>query len=127
MPGLALDSLLQLQAGSRRVSTREKRVRRSSSVNKQRVSSTSPLPSLAEQEDPHEDEGEEESRRRSRRIEEPEEDVRRRTKGVEEDDSQANMSADSIRTYPRSNSVSDPLCVSTPKAYKPAFCRGGQR
>ena len=108
MPGLALaDSLLAMQAGTgRRLSAREKRVRRSSSVSKTRVSSTSPLPSLQEQEDPQE-EVEEEEKRRRRRMEEKEED-------------RGNRSTDSIRGghYQRSNSVSDPLCVSTPKAYK---------
>ena len=106
MPGLALaDSLLAMQTGpGRRLSAREKRVRRSSSVSKTRVSSTSPLPSLQEQEDPQE-EGEDEEKRRRRRVEENEE--------------VGNRSTDSIRGhYQRSHSVSDPLCVSTPKAYK---------
>jgi len=109
MPGLALaDSLLAMQTGpGRRLSAREKRVRRSSSVSKTRVSSTSPLPSLQEQEDPQE-EGEEDEKRRRRRVEESEE-------------VGGNRSTDSIRGgghYQRSHSVSDPLCVSTPKAYK---------
>ena len=75
-------------------------------MSKTRVSSTSPLPSLQEQEDPQE-EVEEEEKRRRRRMEEKEED-------------RGNRSTDSIRGghYQRSNSVSDPLCVSTPKAYK---------
>ena len=113
MPGLALaDSLLAMQTGGgRRLSAREKRVRRSSSVSKTRVSSTSPLPSLAEQEDPQEEGEEEEKRNRRRRVEESSEEVG------------GNRSSDSIRGggvghYQRSHSVSDPLCVSTPKAYK---------
>jgi hypothetical protein len=85
MPGLA-DSLLALQTPTRRLSAREKRVRRSSSVSKTRVSSTSPLPSLAEQED-----------------------------GGPEELPVARLPA---CLYQRSHSVSDPLCVSTPKAYK---------
>ena len=73
-------------------------------MSKTRVSSTSPLPSLQEQEDPQED-GDEEEKRRRRRAEESEE--------------LGNRSTDSIRGhYQRSHSVSDPLCVSTPKAYK---------
>ena len=112
MPGLALaDSLLAMQTGGgRRLSAREKRVRRSSSVSKTRVSSTSPLPSLQEQEDPQEEGEEEEKRNRRRRVEESSEEVG------------GNRSSDSIRGlgghYQRSHSVSDPLCVSTPKAYK---------
>ena len=74
-------------------------------MSKTRVSSTSPLPSLQEQEDPQED-GDEEDKRRRRRAEEESEEL-------------GNRSTDSIRGhYQRSHSVSDPLCVSTPKAYK---------
>ena len=51
MPGLADSLHLLTLPKPRRMSGREKRVRRSSSVSKTRVSSASPLPSLAEAED----------------------------------------------------------------------------
>ena len=51
MPGLADSLHLLTLPKPRRLSAREKRVRRSSSVSKTRVSSASPLPSLAEAED----------------------------------------------------------------------------
>ena len=53
MPGLADSLHLLTLPKTRRISAREKRVRRSSSVSKTRVSSASPLPSLAETEDHH--------------------------------------------------------------------------
>ena len=79
MPGLADSLHLLTLPKPRRLSAREKRVRRSSSVSKTRVSSASPLPSLAEAED---------------------------------------GSPDTFQLYGRSGSVSDPLCVSTPKSSK---------
>ena len=79
MPGLADSLHLLTLPKPRRMSAREKRVRRSSSVSKTRVSSASPLPSLAEAED---------------------------------------GSPDTFQLYGRSGSVSDPLCVSTPKSSK---------
>ena len=88
MPGLADSLHLLTLPKPRRLSTREKRVRRSSSVSKTRVSSASPLPSLAEAEDGP--------------LVSP------------------SHSTDSFNTlsYHRSNSVTDPLCVSTPKSLK---------
>ena len=112
MPGLVLaDTLLNLPK-NRRISAREKRVRRSSSVSKTRVSSTSPLPSLAEQDD-------------SKPQDLPEcvadiagvpsvTDTPSHIRSPNSD----NQSTDSFPLYRRSNSVSDPLCVSTPKSYK---------
>ena len=80
MPGLADSLHLLTLPKPRRMSAREKRVRRSSSVSKTRVSSASPLPSLAEAED-------------------------------------GAMMGPSL-SYQRSSSLSDPLCVSTPKSLK---------
>ena len=70
--------------------SREQRLRRSSSVSKSRVSSASPLPSLQEDK-PSSSSGPGEPK----------------TNG-----------AVPFLPYKRSNSVSDPLCVSTPKSYK---------
>ena len=124
MPGLA-DSLQMLTlprgrgsstSSSRRVSgsgaAREKRVRRSSSVSKTRVSSASPLPSLAETADDTVG-GAARSGSEGSQVTSP----------VSTD----NQSTDSFPLYPgRGRSLatlspapsSDPLCVSTPKSYK---------
>eukprot|EP00090_Calanus_glacialis_P013982 TRINITY_DN22614_c0_g1_i2.p1 TRINITY_DN22614_c0_g1~~TRINITY_DN22614_c0_g1_i2.p1 ORF type:complete len:826 (+),score=189.98 TRINITY_DN22614_c0_g1_i2:94-2571(+) len=108
MPGLVLaDTLLNLPK-NRRISAREKRVRRSSSVSKTRVSSTSPLPSLAEQEDPKGSPGEAHASVPS---------APNATSHIRSPNSDC-QSTDSFPHYRRSNSVSDPLCVSTPKSYK---------
>lgn len=114
MPGLA-DSLHLLtlpKARPARISAREKRVRRSSSVTKSRVSSASPLPSLAEAEDgvPVPRSGSDGSHLASQISD--------------------NQSTDSFPLYRASHHArslghglhtagsSDPLCVSTPKSYK---------
>jgi len=103
MPGLVLADTLGSIPKNRRISAREKRVRRSSSVSKTRVSSTSPLPSLAEQDDPKAVPGEAHDPAPPSHTRSPPSD---------------NQSTDSFPLYRRSNSVSDPLCVSTPKTYK---------
>merc|ERR1719266_2753215 len=114
MPGLA-DSLhlLTLPKARPRISAREKRVRRSSSVTKSRVSSASPLPSLAEAET----DGLPVPRSGS--------DGSQVTSQVSD-----NQSTDSFPLYRASHrgrslggglstaGSSDPLCVSTPKSYK---------
>ena len=114
MPGLA-DSLHLLtlpKARPARISAREKRVRRSSSVTKSRVSSASPLPSLAEADDgaPMPRSGSDGSQLTSQISD--------------------NQSTDSFPLYRASHHArslghglhtavsSDPLCVSTPKSYK---------
>ena len=104
MPGLVLADTLGSIPKNRRISAREKRVRRSSSVSKTRVSSTSPLPSLAEQEDPKAVPGQVHH--------DPVQPSHARSPHSD------NQSTDSFPLYRRSNSVSDPLCVSTPKTYK---------
>ena len=106
MPGLADSLHLLTLPKTRRISasSREKRVRRSSSVSKTRVSSASPLPSLAEAEDGP-----------------------GARPGCEVTGSSChisdNQSTESFPLYSRHHqapsSVSgDPLCVSTPKIYK---------
>ena len=114
MPGLA-DSLHLLtlpKARPARISAREKRVRRSSSVTKSRVSSASPLPSLAEADDgvPVPRSGSDGSHLASQISD--------------------NQSTDSFPLYRPSHHArslghglhtagsADPLCVSTPKSYK---------
>jgi len=104
MPGLVLADTLASIPKNRRISAREKRVRRSSSVSKTRVSSTSPLPSLAEQDDPKQ------ANESVPGVPNPASHIR----SLNSD----NQSTDSFPLYRRSNSVSDPLCVSTPKSYK---------
>ena len=99
MPGLADSLHLLTLPKTRRMSAREKRVRRSSSVSKTRVSSASPLPSLAEAEDG----------------------PVRSVSGSEQHISD-NQSTDSFPLHPRLghqvSGLQDPLCVSTPKSYK---------
>jgi len=105
MPGLALADSLLPTGKNRRISAREKRVRRSSSVSKTRVSSTSPLPSLAEQDDP-------------KAVPGPVHDLVPPLASHTRSHLSDTHSTDSFPLYRRSNSVSDPLCVSTPKSYK---------
>ena len=115
MPGLA-DSLHLLtlpKARPARISAREKRVRRSSSVTKSRVSSASPLPSLAEAED-------------GVHVPRSGSDGSHLASHISTD----NQSTDSFPLYRASHHArslghglhtagsSDPLCVSTPKSYK---------
>jgi len=107
MPGLVLaDTLINLPK-TRRIYAREKRVRRSSSASKTRVSSASPLPSLAEQDDPKPS--------NTGHIAELVPSISSHIRSPPSE----NQSSDSFPLYRRCNSVSDPLCVSTPKSYKP--------
>ena len=106
MPGLA-DNLLLTLPKTRRLSARDKKTRRNSSVSKTRVSSASPLPSLAETEDTgHTGVTDHTPQPRSA------------------SDDQSNDSFPLFTRGPGSH-VTDPLCMSTPKSYKMSRVKPG--